>query len=192
MQRAWRRASGLVIIALTALCASASVRADEFAGKWEVGGDLLSTTMDNDTTIADGLGYRLRGGYHLTKTHTFELTWDAVTSDSQDKHSDLSYDMNKIMLNYMGSFKGKKPDSKVSSFALFGLGKFNYDNGGASDDSTVFQFGGGVRVRFTKSLAFRFDGRIWHFHGDKFIVPRDGFYSFDIGAGLSWFFGKGK
>ena len=192
MQRAWRRASGLVIIALTALSASASVRADEFAGKWEVGGDLLSTTMDNDTTIADGFGYRLRGGYHFTKTHTVELTFDAVTSDSQVKHSDLSYDLNKIVLNYVGSFKSKKPDSKISSFALFGIGQIQYDNGADSNDSTVFQAGGGVRVRFTKSLAFRVDGRIWHFHGDRFIIPRDGYFSFDIGAGLSWFFGKGK
>jgi len=192
MQRAWRRASGLVIIVLTALSASASVRADEFAGKWEVGGDLLSTTMDNDTTIADGLGFRLRGGYHFTKTHTAELTFDAVSSDSQDKHSNISYDLNKIVLNYMGSFKNKKPDSKVSAFAIFGIGQIKYDNGAASDDSTVFQAGGGVRVRFTKSLAFRIDGRIWHFHGDSFIIPRDGFFSFDIGAGLSWFFGKGK
>ena len=49
-----------------------------------------------------------------------------------------------------------------------------------------------MRVRFAKSLAFRLDGRIWHFHGDKFIIPRDGFFSFDIAAGVSWFFGKGK
>jgi hypothetical protein len=192
MQRAWRRGSGLVIIALTALCGSASVRADEFAGKWEVGGDLLSTTMDNDTTIKDALGYRARGAYHFTKSHTVEMTFDSVSADSQEKHTDLSYDLHKIVLNYLGSFKSKKPDSKVSSFALFGIGQIKYDNGGASDDSTVFQAGGGVRVRFTKSLAFRVDGRIWHFHGDSFIIPRDGFFSFDIGAGLSWFFGKGK
>ena len=192
MHRAWRRGSGLVIIALTALCASASVRADEFAGKWEVGADLLSTTMDNDTTIKDALGYRARGAYHLTKTHTIELTFDSVSADSQEKHTDLSYDLHKIMLNYLGSFKSKKPDSKVSSFGVFGIGQIKYDNGAASDDSTVFQAGGGVRVRFTKSLAFRVDGRIWHFHGDSFIIPRDGFFSFDIAAGLSWFFGKGK
>ncbi len=192
MQRAWRRASGLVIIALTALCASASVRADEYGGKWEVGGDLLSTTMDNDTTIKDALGFRVRGGYHLTKTHTIEVTFDSVSADTTNKHSDISYDLDKIMVNYLGSFKNKKPDSKVSTFGVFGIGQVQYDNGADSDDSTVFQAGGGVRVRFTKSLAFRVDGRIWHFHGDSFIIPRDGFFSFDIGAGVSWLFGKGK
>jgi hypothetical protein len=192
MQRPWRRASGLVIIALTALCASAVARADEYAGKWEVGADVLSTTMDNDTTIKDALGYRVRGAYHLTKTHTFELTYDSSSSDSTVKTSNISYDLNKIVLSYLGSFRNKKPDSKVSSYALFGIGKINYDNGEASDSSTVFQAGGGVRVRFTKSLAFRIDGRIWHFHGDKFIIPNDGFFSFDIAAGVSWFFGKGK
>ncbi|HET8948506.1 MAG TPA: outer membrane beta-barrel protein [Candidatus Polarisedimenticolia bacterium] len=192
MQCAWRRASGLVIIALTALCASATVRADEYAGKWEVGGDLLSTTMDNDTTIQDALGFRLRGNYHFTKTHTIELTYDAVSADTSVKTSDISYDLTKIMVSYLGSFKNKKPDSKVSSFGVFGIGQVSYDNGEASDDSTVFQAGGGVRVRFTKSLAFRVDGRIWHFHGDSFIIPRDGFFSLDIAAGVSWFFGKGK
>jgi hypothetical protein len=192
MQRAWRRASGLVIIALTAWCAVAVARADEYAGKFEVGADLLSTTMDNDTTISDNLGYRLRGGYHFTKTHTVELTLDSSSGDSADRHSDITFDLKKVMVTYLGSFKNKKPDSKMSAYGLFGIGQISYDNGEDSNDSTVFQGGGGVRVRFTKSLAFRLDGRIWHFHGDKFIIPRDGFFSFDIAAGLSWFFGKGK
>lgn len=192
MERAWRRASGLVVIAVMAWLSGGSARADEFAGKWEVGGDLLSTTMDNDTTVDDGFGWRARGGYHFTKTHTAELTYDSMSADSNIKTSSLSYDLTKIIVNYVGSLKGKKPDSKISAFALFGIGRVDYDNGIDSELSTVFQTGGGIRVRFTKSLAFRIDGRIWHFHGDSRIIPRDGFFSFDIAAGVSYFFGKGK
>ena len=192
MQRAWRRASGLVIIALTAWLGSGSARADEFAGKWEVGADLLSTTMDNDTTIDDALGWRARGAYHFTKTHTLELTWDDVSADSNIKTSTLSYDLNKLMISYLGSMKSKKPDSKFSTYVLFGAGQIDYDNGSDSQTSTVLQTGGGLRIKIAKSWAIRIDGRIWHFHGDSVIIPRDGFFSFDIGVGASWIFGKGK
>jgi hypothetical protein len=192
MQRAWRRVSGLVVIAVMAWLGSGNARADEFAGKWEVGGDLLSTTIDNDTTIDDGFGWRARGAYHFTKTHTAELTFDSVSADSNLKTSSLSYDLTKIIVSYLAALKSKKPDSKISAFALFGIGRIDYDNGFDSEVSTVFQTGGGIRIKFAKSWAFRVDGRIWHFHGDNVIIPRDGFFSFDLAAGVSYIFGKGK
>lgn len=189
MQRAWRRGSGFVIIALTAWLAVTPAGAVDLAKQWEVGADLLSTTMDNDTTVDDALGWRARGAYHFNKTHAAELTYDSVSADSNIKTSTLSYDLEKIMVTYLGALKNKKPDSKWQAFALFGAGRVSYDNGFDSDSSSVIQAGGGLHVLFTKSLALRVDGRIWHFHGDSQIVPRDGFFSFDFGLGVSWLFG---
>ena len=190
MQRAWRRGSGLVFIALTAWLGIAPAGAADLAKKWEVGADLLSTTMDNDTTIDDALGWRARGAYHFTRIHGVELTYDSVSADSNIKTSDLSYDLEKIMVTYLADFKNKKPEAKWAMFALFGLGRVSYDNSFDSDASTVFQTGGGVRVMLSKSWAIRLDGRIWHFHGDSQIVPRDGFFSFDLALGASYLFGK--
>ena len=191
MQRAWRRASGLVIIALTAWLGIAPAGAAELAKQWEVGADVLSTTMDNDTTIDDGFGWRVRGAYHFNGKHAAELTYDSVSADSNIKTSELSYDLEKILVTYLADIKNKKPEAKWSMFALFGIGRISYDNGFDSDASTVFQTGGGLRVFFSKSWSLRFDGRIWHFHGDSQIVPRDGFFSFDLALGASYMFGKG-
>lgn len=191
MQPAWRRRSGLVVIAVTAWLGIAPALAVDLTKQWEVGADLLSTTMDNDTTIDDALGWRGRGAYHFTKIHAVELTYDSVSADSNIKTSDLSYDLEKIMVTYLADFKNKKPDAKWGMFGLFGLGRVSYENDFDSDASTVFQAGGGVRVLFTKSWALRLDGRIWHFHGDSRIIPRDGFFSFDLALGASYLFGKG-
>jgi hypothetical protein len=191
MQRAWRRWSGFVIIALTAWLAVAPAGAADLALGWVGGAHLQSTTMDNDTTIDDAFGWRVRGAYHFNKTHAAELTYDSVSADSNIKTSTLSYDLEKIMVTYLATLKNKNPDAKWQAYALFGAGRVSYDNGFESESSSVIQGGGGVYVFFTKSksLALRFDGRIWHFHGDSQIVPRDGFFSFDFGVGVSWLFG---
>ena len=192
MQRAWRRASGLVIFALTASLGVTPAAAADLSKQWEVGADLLSTTMDNDTTIDDALGWRARGAYHFNRTHGVELTYDDVSADSNIRGSVLEYGLQKIMVTYLGDFKNKKPDAKWQLFALFGAGRVSYDNGFDSESSTVLQTGGGVRILLSKSWALRLDGRIWHFHGDSRIIPRDGFFSYDLALGASYLFGKGK
>ena len=192
MQRALRRRSGLVIIALLAVLGGADARAADLAKQWEVGADLLSTTMDNDTTVDDGFGWRARGAYHFTRANAAEITFDSVSADSNIKTSDQSYDLTKIMATYLGTMKSKKPDAKWQIYALFGAGRISYENDFDSDASTVFQTGGGVRILLSKSWAIRIDGRIWHFHGDSQIIPRDGFFSFDMALGASFLFGGAK
>src|SRR5262249_10654390 len=139
----------------------------------------------------DVLGWQVRGAYHFHKYHGVEVTIQTQSTDSNQQDTNTTFDTHKYTLSYMGSLKTKKPDTKVSPFILVTVGKFLYSNGDQSESSPVVGAGGGVRYFFTKSLALRFDGDLWHWHGDKVIVPRHGFFAFDIALGVSWVFGKG-
>jgi hypothetical protein len=75
---------------------------------------------------------------------------------------------------------------------LFGFGTMAYDNGGASDTTTVIQAGGGIRYLMKPWFALRFDGKIFHYHGDGPIIPRHGYFGFDLDAGVSFLFGTPK
>ena len=191
MRRAWR--GGVLVLSAVATAAALQrpAAAIDLTKTWEVGAGLVNTTHDNDSTMNDVLGWQVRGGYHFNKTHGVEFTYQVQNTDSNQQHNNITFDTRKYMLNYIPTLKSKKPDSKIAAFIDLGVGQFHYSNGDASEKSTVVQAGGGVRYFFTKSWAIRFQGDIWHWHGDKEIVPRHGFFAFDLAVGASYVFGKG-
>lgn len=183
-------APALLGIALLAVAAVTPAQATELAAKsWELGADLVSTTYDNDSTIADTFSFNVRGGYVLRPKHEFELHANIQSADAEDKDSDVTFDIQRITVNYLGNLKAKKPDSKFAPYVLFGLGVMTYDNGDDSDSSTIFRGGGGVRYFFTKSMALRIEGAIGHFHGDEIVIPRRSYFDFDFAVGISFMLG---
>jgi hypothetical protein len=158
---------------------------------WEIGADLVNTIHNNNSTMDDVLGYRVRGAYHFNKSHGVEVTAQFQDPGSNQQDNNITFHTHKYVLNYVVTLKSKKPDSKISAFIDLGVGKFIYDNGDQGDKSTVVQAGGGVRYFFSKSWALRFDGLLWHWHGDQVVVPRHGFFAFDLAVGVSCVFGKG-
>ena len=193
MPAIWRRcAFGLAAAAGLAALTAAPAAAADFAQQWEVGAYLVQTIYDNDSTISDTLGWGVRGGYHFKPQHGVELIYDIESADESSRVSTGTFDITKATVNYVHDLKTKKPDAKVGAFLLFGGGKMLYDKGDDSESATLLQTGGGVRVKMTKHIALRFDGKVFHYHGDSVLIPRDGFFGFDIDAGVSFFFGPGS
>ena len=75
MHRSRRLAAPILTgIALAAIAAVTPARANEFAAKqWEIGGDLIHTTYDNDSTIADTFSFGVRAGWAIQPRHMVEL-----------------------------------------------------------------------------------------------------------------------
>ena len=193
MPASWRRwAYGVALAACFLVPAARPVAAADFAEPWEVGAYAVYTVYDNDTTISDTPGWGVRGGWQFKPRHAVELSFDTASADNSTKGSTITFDIQRIRADYLHNLKAKKPDSKLGAFILFGVGQMDYDNGTDSDSTTLFETGGGLRILMTKKLALRFDGKIFHLHGDSVIIPRDAFYSFDFNAGVSFFFGQGK
>jgi hypothetical protein len=166
--------------------------AEDLSKTWEVGGGPVSTRHDNDSTLHDYIGWEVRGAYHFNKYHAAEFSFESGSTTSNQQDNNLTYDTRKYMLIYNGTLKTKKPDSKVAPFIDLGVGQFHYSNNvQGSEKSTVVQAGGGVRYFFAKAWAIRFQGDIWHWHGDQLILPRHGFFAFDLAVGVSYVFGKG-
>lgn len=191
MRRAGRGSVVVLCAVVTAAGLCRPAAAIDLTKTWEVGAGLVNTTHDNDSTMNDVLGWQVRGAYHFNKIHGVELTYQAQSTDSNQQNTNTTFDTHKYMLSYVAALKNKKPDSKISPFIDLSVGQFHYSNGDASEKSTIVQAGGGIRYFFAKSWALRFGGDLWHWHGDKVIVPRHGFFAFDLGVGLSWVFGKG-
>ena len=174
-----------VVVATTTPARSAEIAAKS----WELGGDLVHTTYDNDSLISDTFSYTFRGGYAIRSRHMFELDYNIGSADQDVKDSSVSYDITRITINYIGNFKNKKPDSKFAPYALFGIGLMSIDDGDNSDGGTIFRAGGGTRYFFNKKIALRIDGVLGHFHGDGEAIPRRSYFDFDFAVGVSFFVG---
>jgi hypothetical protein len=191
MRRAWR---GGVVVLSGLLAAGAAVRpagAIDLSDTWEVGAGAVHTNHDNDSTLHAVVGWDVYGAYHFNKYHAAEFTYQSQNPKSNQQDVDITYDTRKIMLLYNGTLKTKKPDSKTSPFIDLGVGKFLYKSDAGSESSTIVQIGAGVRYFFSKAWAIRFEGDLWHWHGDKVILPRHGFFAFDLAVGVTYVFGKG-
>jgi hypothetical protein len=187
-----RRLGALALATMVIAFAAAGTpaRATDIAAKsWEIGGDLVHTGYDNDSTFADTYSFSVRGGFALKPRHMLELNLNKQSTDSQDPDIDTKFDISRITINYLGNIKSKKPDSKLAGYALFGIGEMFYDDGDNSASSTYFRGGGGVRYFFTKAIALRIEGVIGQFHGDDVIIPRRGFFEFDLAVGVSFMVG---
>lgn len=191
MHRSRRLAAPLLAgAALAVVAAFTPVRAAEIAqGQWEVGGDLVSTTYDNDTTMEDTFSFAVRAGWALRTKHMFEFHVNMQSADSELEGVDESFSIDRYTVNYVGNIKSKKPDSKLAGYALFGVGVILIDGEGGSDKSTLFRGGGGTRYFFTKSFALRVEGTLAQFHGDGNAIPRRGYFDFDLAVGVSFLLG---
>jgi len=192
MSTAWRPWVPLMIVAAGVAASVSPAAAVELEkNTWEVGGYIVHTGYNNDSTISDSFGWGVRGGYLVKPAHEFEFTFGMESADDSTKGSSVTYNISRWTVDYVHNLKSKKPESKVAPLIIFGLGNMAYDGRGESDRTTVFEAGGGVRVFFTKKFAMRIDAKIWHFHGDGVIIPDHGNFAFDIDLGVSYVFGGG-
>jgi len=190
MSGVWRRSlNHVALVASIAALTATTAGATDLTKTWEVGGLVDFNAYANGTDLKDSIGFGLRGAYHYKARHAVELTLEFAHTDSTLSDTpDVSFDVSKWTIDYLHELKQKKADTKLAPFLLFGIGRFNVDDGDDSSSSTVFEGGGGVRVFMTKRFALRFDGRIWHFHGSD-PVPGGHWFAFDLGAGVSFFLG---
>ena len=184
-----RRLAFLVAaVACVLLAATGPAGAVDLAKKWEVGGGVAYSMYDNDSTLADDFATSVRGGYNHSQ-HGVELSLQFQGTESSTRGSTTTYDVNRWAIDYVFNLKPKKPDTKLAPLLLFGVGQMTWDTGEESAGSTLLQTGGGVRVFFKPWLALRVEGRLFHYYGDRDLIPRDQFFGFDTDVGLSFLFG---
>lgn len=157
---------------------------------WEFGPYAMVSRYSNSTLMDSTQGFGVRGGYHLKAIHEIEVDLDMATADHA-KISGIQFDVTKFGVGYIRNFLIKGHE-KMTPFANFGLGWVTVDDGSDSEGSTVYRVGGGFKYWFTPHVAFRFDGRIWRWHGNGEVVVRDPFYSFDAVFGMSFLMGGAK
>jgi len=185
----WRRSlKQVAMVASLAALTATTAGATDLTKTWEIGGLAAYDAYANGSELKDSIGFGVRGAYHYKARHGVELTLEFAKTDSTVSNSHVSYDVRKWTIDYLHELKQKKADTKLAAFVLFGIGKFNVDSGDASSAATVFEGGGGVRVFMTKRFALRFDGRIWHYHGND-PIPEGHWFAFDLAAGVSYFLG---
>jgi len=186
----WRRyAFALAAAAGVLVAAPGQAGASDLGKKWEVGAGVAYSVYDNDSTLGDDFATSVRGGYHFRPQHGVEVSLQFQSTESSTRGSTDTYDVQRWALNYLFNFKPKKEDSKLAPLILFGVGQMDWDRGDSSAGSTLIQAGGGVRVLFKPWIALRVDGRLFHYYGDRDLIPRDSFFGFDADVGVSFFFG---
>jgi opacity protein-like surface antigen len=190
MARWWRGdAFALTAAAWTLAFAAVPAQAAELEKKWEVGAGIAYSMYDNDSNLNDNSAVSVRAGYHFGPHHGAELLYQIQSTDNSTRGVEIDYDVTRWAIDYTFDFKPKKEESRMAPLVLFGLGQMHWDTGDDSAGSTLIQAGGGVRVLFTKWLALRAEGRLFHYYGDKDLIPRDQFFGFDSEVGIVFFFG---
>jgi len=157
---------------------------------WEFGPYAMISRYSNSTGFDSTLGFGVRGAYHLKAIHEFEVDLDMATAD-QKPSSSIQFDVTKFGAGYVRNFLIKGHE-KMTPFATFGLGWVTVDDGSDSEGSTVYRVGGGFKYWFTSHVGFRWDARVWRWHGNGDVVSRDPYFSADIVFGLSFLTGGTK
>jgi len=157
---------------------------------WEVGGYTLIGRYAGGTGLDNGFGFGVRGGYHLKEIHELEGSLDRSSSDDQNLPG-VSDDITKFNIDYVRIFL-LKGHEKMTPFATFGVGVIKVDNGMESDSSTAYRTGGGFKYYFKPRVAFRFDVKLYRWHGDGNTVPQDPFFSMDATFGVAFLVGGAK
>lgn len=178
-----------ILMLATALGAGASYARDS-EKQWEFGAFGTESRYSNSTNVKSAGGYGLRVGYHLKANVEFELDYDKASSDSVNV-ANVSYDITKYVPTVLRIFHPKGHD-KMAPFVVFGLGRLGIDSQAASENSTVYKAGGGMKYFFSPHIGIRFDAFLWRWHGHGEILPRNPFYSFDANLGVTFLFGGAK
>ena len=180
----------LLVLALVISLGASDATARNTDKSWELGAYAMVSRYSNSTDFDTAPGFGVRGGYHLKAIHEFEAEFDVATADHAVLPN-VEIDLTRYGASYLRTFP-LKGHEKMLPFALFGLGFMTVDDGTDSESSAVYRAGGGFRYWFTPNVAFRFDARIWRWHGNGDVVVRDPFYSFDATFGMSFMIGRTK
>ena len=157
---------------------------------WEFGANAMVSRYAAASTLGDGYGFGVRGGYHLKAIQELEGSLDRANSDSSEVKG-LSYDITKFNFDYVRIFLVKGHE-KMIPFASFGLGVTNVDNGTKSALATSYRTGGGFKYFFKPRVGFRFDLKIYRWHGDNHVLPGQPFFSMDATFGATFLVGGAK
>lgn len=192
MLSAPRRPLVPVLLALAiALLAGPPVAVARDAEKtWEFGPYAMVSRYNNATNFKSTPGFGARGAYHLKAIHEIEVDFDKATADHAQLKN-IQFDVTKFGAGYVRNFLIKGHE-KMTPFAMFGLGWVTVDDGTNSEGSTVYRTGGGFKYWFTPHVGFRFDARIWRWHGNGVVVVQDPFFSLDAILGMTFLTGGTK
>ena len=177
----------LLVLALALAAGPPLAVAKDTDKSWEFGPYTMISRYNNATNFDSTVGFGARGAYHLKAIHEFEVDLDMATADHA-KDPNIQFDVTKFGVSYLRNYM-LKGHEKMLPFAMFGLGFVTVDDGTDSESSTVYRTGGGFKYWFTPHVGFRFDARIWRWHGNGEVVVRDPFYSFDAVFGMTFLVG---
>jgi outer membrane protein with beta-barrel domain len=180
----------LLVLVLGIALDRTDVLARDTEKTWEVGGYALVGRYSASSNIDNGFGFGARGGYHFKATQVLEGSFDRASADNVDLKS-VKYDINKLSFDFLRIFLVKGHE-KMIPFASFGVGMINVDSGGDSTTSTAYRAGGGFKFFFKPRVGFRFDLKIYRWHGDGTVVPHDSFFSMDATFGATFLLGAPK
>jgi len=157
---------------------------------WEFGASAMVSRYAAASTLGDGYGFGVRGGYHLKAIHELEGSLDRTSADS-DEVKGLSYDITKLNVDYVRVFLVKGHE-KMTPVASFGVGATKVDNGTESNTATSYRTGGGFKYFFKPRVGLRFDVKIYRWHGDNHVLPGQPFFSMDATLGATFLVGGAK
>jgi hypothetical protein len=181
----------LVVLILGTVLGQSDALARDSDKSWEFGAYALVSRYAAASRIDNGFGFGARGGYHPKAIHELEGSLDRTSADNT-KLSSISYDITKLSVDYLRIFllKGRE---KIAPFAAFGVGVTNVDNGADSTTATSYRAGGGFKYYFKPRAGFRFDIKIYRWHGDGTVLPRDDpFFSVDATFAATFLVGGAK
>ena len=157
---------------------------------WELGAYLSMTRYAAGTRMDNSNGFGLRGGYHFKAVNELEGSLD-LQSANDSKLKGVSYDITKISVDYVRNFLIKGHE-KITPFATFGAGLIGFDNGDDNGTSSAYRVGGGFKYFFKPRVGFRFDVKLYRWHGDGTVLVRDPFFSADATFAVTFLVGGGK
>jgi Outer membrane protein beta-barrel domain len=186
-----RAPQALLAIILGAALGRSDVLARDTDKSWEVGAYIIASRYAGASNMDNGYGFGVRGGYHPKAIHELEGSLDQASADNSQV-SGISYDITKLNVDYVRVLllKGRE---KIAPFAVFGVGLVNVDNGNDSITHTAYRAGGGFKYFFNPRVGFRFDVKIYRWHGGGTVLPGDEpFFSADATFAATFLIGGAK
>lgn len=185
-----RRLIALLVLVLGTALGRSDALARDTEKAWEFGGYAMVSRFAESSNIDPGFGFGARGGYHFKAIHELEASLDLVTADDKALQG-IEYDVTKFSVDYVRLFLIKGHE-KMTPLASFGLGLVNVDDGTDSTSSTAYRVGGGFKYFFTPRVGFRFDVKVYRWHGDGDVLGRDPFFSMDSTFAVTFLAGGAK
>ena len=179
---------------LVLLLGIVSIRNDALAREtdksWEFGAYVPVSRYAAATDIDIGTEFGVRGGYHFKAIHLIEGSFDSVSADHVNLPG-VKFDVHKFNVDYVRVFFVKGHE-KMTPFASFGVGALNVDRGTDTGSSTAYRAGGGFKFFFKPRVGFRFDVKVYRWHGDGDVLQGRSFFAMDSTFGATFLVGGAK